>query len=126
SGRPVTTPTQDMVIGCYYLTSEREGAKGEGSVFGSVEEVGLAYHSGAVSLHAQVEVRRNGERIKTTPGRIFFNEALPDEMGYFNEVIDRKSLGRLIDNLFRRFGSTRTAQVLDALKRLGFTFATRS
>ena len=126
SGRPVSTPTQDMVIGCYYLTSVKEGAKGEGRVFSSGDEVRLAYTEGTVSLHARIQVRLNGERIETTPGRIFFNDVLPEELGFYNEVIDRKTLGRLVDNLYRRFGSTRTAQVLDEIKRIGFTYATRS
>ena len=68
-------------------------------------------------------MRLNGERLETTPGRIFFNDVLPDEMGFYNEVIDRKALGRLVDDLYRRFGSTRTAEVLDEIKTLGFQYA---
>jgi len=126
SGRPVSTPTQDMVIGCYYLTSIKEGAKGEGRVFGSPDEVRMAYAEGTVSLHAKVQVRLDGRRIETTPGRIFFNDVLPNELGFYNEVIDRKALGRLVDTLYRRFGTTRTAEVLDEIKRIGFRFATQS
>ena len=126
SGRPVTTPTQDMVIGCYYLTSVREGAKGEGRAYSSPDELRLAYQNGYLDLHAWIKVRLNGELVETTPGRVFFNEVLPPEMGFVNEVIDRKSLGRLIDNLYRRFGATRTAEVLDKIKEIGFTYATRS
>ena len=126
SGRPVSTPTQDMVIGCYYLTSIKEGAKGEGRIFSSPDEVRMAYAEGTLSLHARITVRLNGERLETTAGRIFFNDVLPDELGFYNEVIDRKALGRLVDNLYRRFGSTRTAEVLDEIKRIGFQFATRS
>ena len=126
SGRPVSTPTQDMVIGCYYLTSEKPGAHGEGKVFASPDEVRLAYQLGHVSLHAKIQVRLNGQRIETTPGRIFFNEVLPEEAGFYNQVVDRKTLGRLVDTLYRRFGSTKTAEVLDQIKRLGFAFATRS
>ena len=80
----------------------------------------MAYHAGAVSLHAKIHVRLNGERIETTPGRVFFNEVLPEEAGYYNQLVDRKTLGRLVDTLYRRFGSTRTAEALDAIKRLGF------
>ncbi|HLS91150.1 MAG TPA: DNA-directed RNA polymerase subunit beta', partial [Limnochordia bacterium] len=105
SGRPVSTPTQDMVIGCYYLTSIKEGAKGEGRVFSSPDEVRMAYAEGTLSLHARITVRLNGQRLETTAGRIFFNDVLPDELGFYNEVIDRKALGRLVDNLYRRFGS---------------------
>src|SRR5690606_35147534 len=126
SGRPVATPTQDMVIGCYYLTNVKEGAKGEGRVFASADEVRMAYTEGTVSLHAKVRVRIDGQLIETTPGRIFFNDVLPKELGFYNEVIDRKTLGRLVDTLYRRFGTTRTAEVLDEIKRIGFAYATKS
>jgi len=126
SGRPVATPTQDMVIGCYYLTNVKEGAKGEGRVFASADEVRMAYMEGTVSLHAKVRVRIDGQLIETTPGRIFFNDVLPKELGFYNEVIDRKTLGRLVDTLYRRFGTTRTAEVLDEIKRIGFAYATKS
>jgi len=126
SGRPVATPTQDMVIGCYYLTLEKEGAKGEGKVFASPEEVTMAYEEGSVALHARIKVRIRGQLIETTPGRVFFNEVLPEEIGFQNRVIDRKELGRLVDRLYRRFGSTRTAEVLDNIKTLGFRYATKS
>ncbi|MBO8142608.1 MAG: DNA-directed RNA polymerase subunit beta' [Firmicutes bacterium] len=126
SGRPVATPTQDMVIGCYYLTLDKPGAKGEGKVFSSPEEVAMAYEEGSVALHAKIKVRLKGQLVETTPGRVFFNEVLPDEIGFHNRVIDRKELGRLVDRLYRRFGSTRTAEVLDEIKALGFRYATRS
>src|SRR5690606_2405042 len=126
SGRPVATPTQDMVIGCFYLTLEKEGAKGEGKVFASPEEVTMAYEEGSVALHARIKVRIRGQLIETTPGRVFFNEVLPEEIGFQNRVIDRKELGRLVDRLYRRFGSTRTAEVLDNIKTLGFRYATKS
>ena len=126
SGRPVATPTQDMVIGCFYLTIEKEGAKGEGKVFASPEEVTMAYEEGSVDLHARIKVRIRGQLIETTPGRVFFNEVLPEELGFHNREIDRKELGRLVDRLYRRFGSTRTAEVLDKIKTIGFKYATRS
>ncbi|HEX6970713.1 MAG TPA: DNA-directed RNA polymerase subunit beta' [Limnochordia bacterium] len=126
SGRPVTTPTQDMVIGAYYLTQEKPGAKGEGKVFCDADEVRLAYDQGEVALHARIKVRLNGTLIETTPGRVFFNEALPKSMGFYNEVIGRDQLGRLVDALYRRLGNAGTAAVLDNIKRHGFEFATRS
>ncbi len=125
SGRPVATPTQDMVIGCYYLTNVKEGAKGEGRVSGGGRSA-HGVHGGTVSLHAKVRVRIDGQLIETTPGRIFFNDVLPKELGFYNEVIDRKTLGRLVDTLYRRFGTTRTAEVLDEIKRIGFAYATKS
>ncbi|MDI3281119.1 MAG: DNA-directed RNA polymerase subunit beta', partial [Bacillota bacterium] len=125
-GRPIATPTQDMVIGCYYLTLEKEGDRGEGKAFSSPDEVRMAYENGDVSLHAKIKVRWRGELVETTPGRVFFNEALPVELGYFNKVIDRKELGRIVDQCYRKYGNTKTAELLDAIKKLGFHYATLS
>ena len=136
SGRPVTTPTQDMVIGCYYLTLDPSARKdqplkGAGRAFASPEEVRLAYDAGDLDLHAPITVRMQEPdgtwvRRETTAGRIFFNEVLPPEMGFFNGTVDRKELGRLVDRLYRRFGNTKTAEVLDRIKALGFHYATVS
>jgi len=127
SGRPVTTPHQDMIIGCYYLTKEKAGEKGEGKIFGSEDEVRLAYVHKVVSLQSKIKLHtKDGQLIETTPGRIFFNEVLPPEIGFINETIDRNALGRLVDNLNRRFGTTVTAEVLDNIKKLGFSYATIS
>jgi DNA-directed RNA polymerase subunit beta' len=126
SGRPVTTPTQDMVIGCYYLTQVKEGAPGEGRCFSSPEEVHMAYAEEQVDLHAKIKVRWNGETIETTVGACFFNEILPEELGFYNGVVGSKELAQLVARLYRRFGSTRTAEVLDEVKRMGFHYATVS
>ena len=126
SGRPVVTPTQDMVIGCYYLTMDKAGAKGEGKAFSSPEEVRMAYEQGAVELHAKIKVRMKGQLIETTPGRVFFNDVLPEEMEIQNHLVDRGALGRLVDRLYRQFGNTKTAEVLDKIKELGFRYATLS
>ncbi|NLA57492.1 MAG: DNA-directed RNA polymerase subunit beta', partial [Firmicutes bacterium] len=126
SGRPVTTPTQDMVIGCYYLTQVKNGARGEGRRFSSPEEVHMAYADNQVDLHAKITVRWKGETIETTVGRVFFNEVIPEELGFYNGVVGSKELAQLVAKLYRRFGSTRTAEVLDEIKRLGFHFATVS
>lgn len=127
SGRPIVTPTQDMVIGIYYLTSQRDGALGEGKYFGSIDEVRHAYEAGAVSLHAKIMVRQpDGSRLETTPGRLFFNEILPDEIGYINDVVDKKKLGNLVEALYKRTGASETAKTLDKVMRLGFYYSTRS
>ncbi|MBO8136892.1 MAG: DNA-directed RNA polymerase subunit beta' [Desulfotomaculum sp.] len=125
-GKPVATPTQDMVLGCYYLTMERAGAKGEGSVFKDPEEAFMAYENKEVSLHAEVEVRRNGERLKTTVGRLIFNEVIPDKLGYYNDVADKKALAKIVDKCYRKLGYSATAKLLDGLKELGYRFATRA
>jgi len=125
-GLPVVTPTQDMVLGCYYLTMSKEGGTGEGRRFSSPEEVIMAWEAQAVDLHAWVEVRLPQGMVRTTPGRVIFNDSLPEELRFVNEVVDRKILGKIVAQCYRRLGSARTAQVLDNIKRLGFRFATQA
>ena len=134
NGRPIATPTQDMVLGCYYLTIERDGAKGEGKVFGSPTEVYNAYDAGAVELHAKIKIRINGQLIETTVGRVIFNDQVkldldPDPVANFqltNRVIDRGELGKLVAKCARTHSVAKTAEILDQIKRIGFRFATRS
>ncbi len=126
SGKPIVTPTQDMVIGLYYLTLHKEGVQGEGSYFGSVDEVRHAYEAGALSLHAQIQVRFRGQRVTTTVGRLFFNAVLPDSMEYVEYELDKKRLGTLVEDLFNKVGPAETAKGLDAIKDLGYRFGTRS
>jgi len=126
-GRPVVTPTQDMVLGCYYLTISKEGADGEGMYFTDENEAVLAYESKCVSLHAVVKVRTEKKGlIETTVGRVIFNSALPKELDYINEVVDKKILGRIVAECYRRLGNSKTAQMLDEIKELGFKFATKA
>jgi DNA-directed RNA polymerase subunit beta' len=125
-GLPVVTPTQDMVLGCYYLTIAREGAKGEGSVLSGAEEVALAYEAGVLDLHSWVDVGTPQGRIRTTVGRVILNEALPEGMRFINEVVDRKILGQIVARCYRMYGSAGTAHLLDGLKQLGFRFATQA
>ncbi|WP_418791413.1 DNA-directed RNA polymerase subunit beta' [Phosphitispora sp. TUW77] len=126
-GRPVAIPTQDMVLGCYYLTIERQGALGEGRVFKDSEEAVMAYLTGSVSLHARVKVRRkDGSLLETTTGRTIFNEVIPKEIGYINEVASKKVLGNIVARVYRDLGYAQTASLLDGLKRLGYSYATRA
>ncbi len=125
-GKPVCTPTQDMVLGTYYLTIERKGAKGEGMIFSSPKEAILAYEQGAVHLQAIVQVRMNGERIKTTTGRVIYNSALPEGFPYVNYIVGKKALGNIVDLCYRKYGSTMTAHTLDEIKSLGFKFSTQA
>ncbi|MGH2453693.1 MAG: DNA-directed RNA polymerase subunit beta' [bacterium] len=127
-GRAITSPTRDIVFGCYYLTQERTGARGEGKIFSTPNEAVMAYETDAVDLHAKVKVRlaRDGELVDTTVGRVIFNEAIPEELRFINEVCDRKTLGQVVAEAYNRLGSTKTVQLLDALKDLGFRFATKS
>ncbi len=129
SGEPLAAPTLDMVLGCYYLTLQRPGAKGEGKKFANFFEAKMAYQLGAVSHQALVEVRdpRNGgQRIGTTVGRILFNEVLPEDIAFRNDVMDKKRLKDLTGECHRRLGPETTAKMLDSIKRLGFHFATVS
>ncbi|HWR70241.1 MAG TPA: DNA-directed RNA polymerase subunit beta' [Dehalococcoidia bacterium] len=128
NGEPVVAPTLDMVLGCYYLTSLKSGAKGEGQVFGSFGEAELAYNLDMIALGAEIEVRHpeSDERLKTTVGRIIFNSVLPKELGFVNETVDKSMLKKLIARCLKLCGNEATAQMVDKTKHLGFIYATRS
>ncbi len=127
SGEPVVAPTLEMVLGCYYVTSIREEAKGEGMTFADFDDAKLAYDLGIIELGAEIKVRDpKGKMLQTTPGRIIFNDALPDELGFRNEVMAKRSLKQLTSECYHRFGGEVTAEMLDKIKRLGFKYATTS
>ena len=146
-GKPVTVPTQDMVLGSYYLTLEKDGEPGEGKVFRDVNEAMMAYQAGVVTLQAKIKVRvtKNiGERqvskiIDTTVGRLIFNENIPQDLGYVDRtdsskqfdleigfLVKHKQLGDIIDRCIRKHGTTRTSEVLDSIKALGFKYSTKA
>jgi DNA-directed RNA polymerase subunit beta' len=125
-GRPVVTPTQDMVLGSYYLTLEKPGSRGEGMIFADLSEAEMAYHEGILSLHARVEMRFDGVRRQSTFGRFLYNAALPPELRFIDKVVDRKVLAQIVADTFRIYGTQGTAEVLDRIKELGFSFATRA
>jgi len=125
-GRPVVTPTKDMVLGCYYLTLEQANVPGTGLVLADMAEGLMAYQQGELSLHARITMRFDGQRRESTLGRFIFNEALPRELRFIDRVVDRRELSRLVEELFRLFGNSITADVLDQIKQLGFTYATRA
>ena len=144
NGRPITTPTQDMVLGIYALTSLREGLKGEGNAYSSLAEAFMAYDSGSLSLQSMITLRLRGVvppegyevpedwqpgdalSLQTTLGRALFNEALPADYEFVNEDIDKKRLGALVNDLAERYTKTKVANTLDEIKDLGFRWATRS
>ncbi len=133
NGAPITVPSQDMVLGLYYITKERkstkeEPVKGEGMTFYSPEEVIIAHNEGRAALHAGIKVRwtdhkGNASIVETTVGRVLFNEVVPNEAGYVNELLTKKSLRTIISNVLHSVGVPRTVQFLDDIKRLGFTMA---
>ena len=140
-GSPITTPSQDMVLGSYYLTIESQGGeKGTGSIFKDYNELLMAYQTKAVELHATVKMRKvleDGRKglIESTVGRFIFNENMPQDLGFVDRnedpfgleidfLVDKKALGKIIDRCFRRHGNTKTAEVLDHIKALGFKYST--
>ncbi len=131
SGEPIVAPTLDMVFGCYYLTTEVPGAKGEGQRFNDFDEARMAYEHGLVDLRSPVEVKQNGNGagsswFKTTVGRIIFNEVLPEELRFRNEIMDKNLLKEIAAECYRTQGNEVTAEVLDKIKRLGFHYAGQS
>ncbi|MBI2679096.1 MAG: DNA-directed RNA polymerase subunit beta' [Candidatus Koribacter versatilis] len=150
SGHPITVPTQDMVLGLYYLTKAKPGAKGEGRAFANIDEVVLALEGGEVETLTPIRLRHTGEVIdltsayddqdiihtdpvhfdrqfvQTTVGRAILNDELPDEMPYVNGLLKKKGVGQLVNYCYLRFGLELTVKMLDRLKTLGFLYATRS
>jgi len=126
SGKPIATPSQDIVLGCYYLTKEKPKDKGEGKVFFSPEEVMAAYDAKQVGLHAKIKVRIQGKLVDTVVGRALFNQIIPAELGYFNELATKGKVESLVARSFQRLGPYRTSILLDDLKKIGFEYATLS
>jgi len=145
-GKPVTVPTQDMVLGSYYLTVEKENDKGEGKAFSSPEEAIMAYDNGYVSLHAKIKVKmtrdvdgvKKSKVIETTVGKLIFNEAIPQNLGFVDRtnpetmfnleadfLVGKKELSRIIERCIKVNGAHKTALVLDEIKRLGFKYSTK-
>jgi DNA-directed RNA polymerase subunit beta' len=142
-GSPITVPTKDMVMGIYYLTAVRDKKQGEGKIFVDDDETLLALSNGEVHLHAKIKVRRvhplTGEKrlIDTTPGRIVFNQAIPQDLGFIdrevdpwalevNEQVNNKLLGKIVTRCINKYGSVSTSVALDEIKDLGFRYATQS
>ncbi len=136
NGAPITVPSQDMVLGLYYMTKARKGTgsdpvRGEGLVFYSPDEVNIAYNEGRVELHAIIKVKvddvvdgkRVNHLIETTVGRILFNEVVPEEVGFINELLTKKSLRDIIGNVLKLSGTAKTADFLDNIKDLGYYMA---
>ena len=135
NGSPITVPSQDMVLGLYYITKIRPGAKGEGMTFYGPEEVIVALNEKAVDLHAKIKVRIPADKsdpskglqlVETTPGRIIVNQYVPDEVPYVNEVLGKKALRKIITDVIKHTGVTRTAKFLDDIKNLGYDRAFRA
>ena len=123
-GRPVATPSQDVVLGCYYLSKEKKGVKGEGYILSNSDEVVTAYSDQELDLHAKIKVRIDGKLIETTVGRVIFNQTLPENVPFFNGLLTKAKLNAVIADAYKIAGHHRTIQLLDDLKDLGFEYAT--
>ncbi len=123
-GKPIVHPTQDMVLGLYYLTKVSKGNGAPIKHYSSVDEIRMGIELNKMSPHEPVKFRTNGEYIETTPGRILFNEIVPEELGYINEVLTKSKLISIIAESYKKAGPSKTAQFLDDLKDLGFENAT--
>jgi DNA-directed RNA polymerase beta' subunit len=128
NGKPIVVPTQDMVLGIYYLTKEERGARGEGKTFANTEDVRIAYDAGMLGEHAKIKVRMNGDFIETTTGRILFSEIVPQKIPFsmVNRDITKKEIGKLIEYAYKNAGKRETVVFLDNLEKLGFHYATKS
>ncbi|MEK7598356.1 MAG: DNA-directed RNA polymerase subunit beta' [Patescibacteria group bacterium] len=126
SGEPITTPTLDMVLGCYYITHLVSGAKGEGKYFYSVDEAILAYELGHVDIRAKVKISYNGKVIETSVGRIKLNEIIPAELRFINEEMTKKELKSLVAKVIQTVGLDGTAIFVDKIKDLGFESVSKS
>jgi DNA-directed RNA polymerase subunit beta' len=120
NGNPITVPSQDMILGLYYITKERAGVKGEGLIFYSEEEAIIALNEGRVDIHAKVKVRIKGELIETTPGRVIVNQYVPAELGFQNELMKKGAVKSIISKVIKTCGVARAAQFLDDIKDLGY------
>lgn len=147
-GRPIVSPTQDIILGTSYLTKEKSAANGEGRLFSNPEEVLIAYNDGIVDLHAKIKLRlvkkvwrkeeslvvvpdiKSKEAVKktnvieTTVGRVIFNQLLPEGFGFVNETLSKGKVGEVISDCYKQFGQNTVVKLLDELKQLGFTYAT--
>ena len=126
NGRPLAIPSQDIVLGIYYLTKRRSGARGEGIMFSSPSEVIIAFNDNRIDMHAPVVVRVNNVLLKTTCGRVIFNDILPKDMPFVNELLTKKATEALIAQVYAMFGNYQTALLLDDLKEIGFKYAMKS
>ena len=124
SGAPIVTPSQDIVLGIHYLTKDDDNKKGQGMIFASADEVISAYEDSEVDLHAKIKIKIADKIVETTPGRVILNKSLPDGTTFVNDIMDKKKISALITSCYKNFGHSRTVELLDDLKALGFEWAT--
>jgi len=125
NGQPIVGPTQDMILGLYYLTTELIGGKGEGKIYDNIEEIIYALENGIIDLRAKIQYIYQDRQIETTPGKLLFNELLPADYSYVNRPLTNKTVNEIIADLYKTRGSAVTVKFLDQIKKLGFTYATK-
>ncbi len=126
SGEPVVKPSQDIVLGCFFLTSSKDGLSGEGKAFSNIDEAVMAHQEGYADLRAKVKVMIEGELTDTTVGRLLFNEILPEGIEFVNETLNKSALQKIMAQVFTEYGKEVTATLVDDVKNLGFKYATYS
>jgi len=126
SGEPIVTPSQDMILGAYYISSVKPDAKGTGNMYASIDDASHAYDADELSVHALAKVRVNGEVIETTYWRLLFNEIMPKELGFINETLKKSVLKRILSESYELLGPDRTAVLVNDIKDFGFKYATLS
>jgi len=126
SGEPIVAPSQDMILGCYYVTAAFKNDKGSGQIFASILDVWQAYDSGAITIKSLIKVRVNGEIIETCYGRLLFNQIVPEGLGFINETLKKKVLQRILSESFEKFWSETTAKFVDEIKDFWYKYATIS
>jgi len=126
TGRPIVHPRQDIILGCYWISRIKDGAKGEGKIFSSFQETLLAYESGDVDLRAKIKVYLEKKLIETTVGRIIFNSILPEDFPFQNEILDDKKLEEITWKIIEKYGIKKASPILDKMKELGYEYSTRS
>lgn len=124
NGQPIAIPGQDMVMGCFYMTKDRVGLKGEGKLFSNKEQVLTAYQNEVVETHSIIKVRINGETVETTPGRILFAELLPEEIRNYHLTYGKGPLKSLIGELYEKYGFVKAVEIIDKLKNFGYHYST--
>ncbi|MEK7554520.1 MAG: DNA-directed RNA polymerase subunit beta' [Patescibacteria group bacterium] len=126
TGDPIVTPTQDMVLGCYFLTKAKDDALGTGKIFSSRVEAYMALENDIIAINATMKLKTLDEELDTTIGRLIFNTTLPEDFDFVNHVVTKKDLSRIIGEIINRYGIERSKYHLDAIKRVGFEYATYS
>ena len=126
TGEPIVTPTQDMILGCYFLTKVKDNAKGTGKTFSSHSEAMMAFENDIIDINALIKLQTPTEKLETSLGRLIFNSAFPSDFRFINHLIIKKELSKIVGEIINKYGTQRSTEFLDAIKKIGFEYATYS